>query len=34
MEHYGLVKLEKGKGRKLRPVVTFARVELRLKVAA
>lgn len=34
MEQYGLVKLEKGEGRKLRPVVTFARVELRLKVAA
>ncbi|MEX0842443.1 MAG: helix-turn-helix domain-containing protein [Xanthobacteraceae bacterium] len=34
MERYGLVKLEKGDGRKLRPVVTFGRVELRLKVAA
>ena len=34
MENYGLVKLEKGKGRKLRPVVTFSQVELRLKVAA
>ena len=34
MERYGLVKLEKGEGRKLRPVVTFGRVELRLKVAA
>jgi predicted transcriptional regulator len=34
MERYGLVRLEKGKGRKLRPVVTFGRVELSLKVAA
>jgi predicted transcriptional regulator len=34
MERYGLVRLEKGYGRKLRPVVTFERVELRLKVAA
>ena len=34
MEHYGLVRLEKGEGRKLKPVVTFARVELSLKVAA
>jgi len=34
MERYGLVKLEKGGGRKLKPVVTFARVELRLKLAA
>ena len=34
MEHYGLVKLEKGDGRKLKPVVTFGRVELSLKVAA
>jgi predicted transcriptional regulator len=34
MEQYGLVRLEKGKGRKLRPVVNFASVELRLKVAA
>src|SRR5437870_3359234 len=34
MERYGLVRLEKGEGRKLRPVVTFGRVELRLKVAA
>jgi predicted transcriptional regulator len=34
MERYGLVRLEKGNGRKLRPVVTFGRVELRLKVAA
>jgi predicted transcriptional regulator len=33
-ERYGLVRLEKGDGRKLRPVVTFGRVELRLKVAA
>lgn len=34
MERYGLVRLEKGEGRKLRPVVTFEKVELRLKVAA
>jgi predicted transcriptional regulator len=34
MERYRLVKLEKGEGRKLRPVVTFGRVELSLKVAA
>jgi predicted transcriptional regulator len=34
MEGYGLVRLEKGEGRKLKPVVTFGRVELRLKVAA
>jgi predicted transcriptional regulator len=34
MERYGLVRLEKGDGRKLRPVVTFGQVELRLKVAA
>jgi predicted transcriptional regulator len=34
MERYGLVRLEKGEGRKLRPVLTFGRVELSLKVAA
>ena len=34
MECNGLVRLEKGEGRKLRPVVTFGRVELTLKVAA
>lgn len=34
MERYGLVRLEKGEGRKLRPVVTFEGVELKLKVAA
>jgi len=34
MERYGLVRLEKSEGRKLRPVVTFGRVELRLKLAA
>ena len=34
MERYGLVRLEKGEGRKLKPVVTFGRVELSLKVAA
>lgn len=33
MEHYGLLRLERGEGRKLRPVVTFDRVELELKVA-
>ena len=34
MERYGLVRLEKARARKLRPVVTFRRVELMLKVAA
>jgi predicted transcriptional regulator len=34
MERYGLVRLEKGEGRKLKPVVTFGRVELSLRVAA
>lgn len=34
MEHYGLVRLEKGEGRKVKPVVTFARLELSLKLAA
>src|SRR2546430_11202527 len=34
MERYGLVRLEKGEGRKLKPVVTFGRVELSLNVAA
>jgi predicted transcriptional regulator len=34
MERYGFVRLEKGEGRRLRPVVTFAQVELRLKLAA
>jgi predicted transcriptional regulator len=34
MERYGLVRLEKGEGRKIKPVVTFGEVELRLKVAA
>ena len=34
MERYGFVRLEKGQGRKLKPVVTFRRVELRLKLAA
>jgi len=28
------VRLEKGEGRKIKPVVTFGEVELRLKVAA
>ena len=30
MARYGLVRLEKGEGRKLKPVVTFERVELTL----
>jgi predicted transcriptional regulator len=34
MERYGFLRLEKGNGRKLKPVVTFHRVELRLKLAA
>jgi predicted transcriptional regulator len=34
MEQYGLVKLAKGDGRKLRPMVTFERVELSLRLAA
>jgi predicted transcriptional regulator len=34
MERYGLVRLEKGEGRKLRPVVMFDTVELKLTVAA
>jgi len=34
MQRYGLVRLDKGQGRKLKPVVTFGRVELRLKLAA
>jgi predicted transcriptional regulator len=34
MERYGLVRLEKGDGRKIKPVVTFGEVELRVKVAA
>jgi predicted transcriptional regulator len=34
MERYKLVRLDKGQGRKLRPVVTFERVQLSLKVAA
>lgn len=34
MARYGLVRLEKGEGRKIKPVVTFERVELRLAVAA
>jgi predicted transcriptional regulator len=34
MERYGLVRLEKGEGRKLRPVVTFERMELKLDLAA
>jgi predicted transcriptional regulator len=34
MERYGLVRLDRSGGRKVRPVVTFRRVELSLKVAA
>lgn len=34
MARYGLVRLEKGEGRRLRPVVTFERVELKLDLAA
>jgi predicted transcriptional regulator len=34
MARYGLVRLERGAGRKLRPVVTFGKVELRLALAA
>jgi predicted transcriptional regulator len=34
MARYGLVRLEKGEGRKVRPVVTFEKVELRLALAA
>jgi len=33
MARYGFVRLEKGEGRKLRPIVTFERVELRLVLA-
>lgn len=32
METYGLVQLEKGKGRRLKPVVTHDRVELQLQL--
>ena len=34
MARYGLVQLEKGEGRKLRPLVTFERIELRLALGA
>lgn len=34
MARYGLVRLEKGEGRKVKPVVTFEKVELRLALAA
>ena len=34
MAQYGLVQLQKGEGRKLKPVVTFEKVELRLNLAA
>ena len=33
MARYGLVRLEKGEGRKLKPVVMFEKVELRLALA-
>lgn len=34
MERYGLVRLEKGEGRKLRPIVAFETVKLTLTLAA
>lgn len=34
MARYGFVRLEKGEGRKVKPVVTFDKVELRLGLAA
>jgi predicted transcriptional regulator len=34
MARFGLVRLEQGEGRKLKPVVTFEKVELRLALAA
>lgn len=34
MERYGLVRLEKGETRKVRPVVTFEKLELKLNLAA
>jgi predicted transcriptional regulator len=34
MARYGLVRLEKGEGRKIKPVVTFEKVELRLALEA
>ena len=34
MAQYGLVRLQKGEGRKVRPIVTFEKVELRLNLAA
>ncbi len=34
MARYGLVRLEKGEGRKVRPIVMFEKVELRLNLAA
>jgi predicted transcriptional regulator len=34
MERYGLVRLEKGTRRRLRPVVTFERLDLALRIAA
>lgn len=34
MARYGLVRLGKGEGRKVKPVVTFEKIELRLALAA
>jgi predicted transcriptional regulator len=34
MVQYGLLRLQKGEGRKLKPIVTFEKVELRLNLAA
>ena len=34
MARYGLVRLEKGEARRIKPVVTFEKVELRLALAA
>lgn len=34
MARYGLIRLDKGAGRKLRPVVTFQKVQLKLALAA
>lgn len=34
MARYGLIRLEKGEGRRLKPVVTFERLELKLNLAA
>jgi predicted transcriptional regulator len=34
MARYGLVRLERGEGRRVKPIVTFEKVELRLAIAA